>query len=236
MKRILSLPVFLLAGGAFAQEGEPATPPVPPTFAEVAYGPHERNVLDVWKADAETPTPVVFFIHGGAWNTSDKSRVASAIEMDELLAAGISIVAINYRYLTQAQAEGIDPPVKGPLTDAARALQFVRWKAPEWGFDKLRVAAVGGSAGGCSSLWLALHDDMADPGSADPVARESTRLFCAAVLVPQTSLDPAEMREWIPNINYGAHAFGLRTPGKSLDESFQDFYEARERLLPHIRE
>ncbi len=63
--------------------------------------------------------------------------------------------------------------------------------------------------GGCSSLWLALHDDMADPSSSDPVARQSTWLSCAAVNGAQVSLDPHEVREWLPNYTYGAHAFGL---------------------------
>jgi len=70
----------------------------------------------------------------------------------------------------------------GPLGDAARALQFVRSKAAEWNIDKTRIGATGGSAGACSSLWLAFHDDLADPKSSDPVARESTRLLCAAVI------------------------------------------------------
>ena len=85
------------------------------------------------------------------------------------------MVAINYRYIAQAEADGVKPPVKGPLGDAARALQFVRSKAAEWNIDKPRIGATGGSAGACSSLWLAFHPDMADPKSTDPVARESTR-------------------------------------------------------------
>ena len=40
-----------------------------------------------------------------------------------LLAAGISVAAINYRYTSQAAADEIEPPVKAPLYDAARALQ-----------------------------------------------------------------------------------------------------------------
>ena len=28
-----------------------------PTHANVKYGPHERNVLDFYKADADAPTP-----------------------------------------------------------------------------------------------------------------------------------------------------------------------------------
>lgn len=55
-----------------------------------------------------------------------------------------------------AEADGVKPPVKVPLHDAARALQFVRSKAAEWNIDKQRIGAAGGSAGACSSLWLAM--------------------------------------------------------------------------------
>src|SRR6185295_10041894 len=123
--------------------------------------------------------------------------------------AGISMATINYRLMKQANEDKVVPPVKAPLEDAARAVQFVRSKASEWNIDKKLVGATGGSAGGASTLWLAFHDDMADPKSSDPVARESTRLYCAAVEGAQVSLDPKEVREWLPNYTYGAHAFGL---------------------------
>ena len=100
------------------------------------------------------------------------------------------MVSIDYRYIRQAEAEEVKPPVIGPLNEAARALQFVRSKGAGWKLDKTRVGAFGGSAGGASSLWLALHSDLADPNSSDPIARESTRLTCAAVLQAQTTLDP----------------------------------------------
>jgi acetyl esterase/lipase len=114
-------------------------------------------------------------------------------------------------------------------------VQFLRAKADEWGVDKTRVAATGGSAGGCSSLWLAFHDDMANPGSNDPVARESTRLTAAAVNGAQTSLDPKQLREWIPNARYGGHAFGFFVPN-ARDSQFPRFYEHRTDVLDWIRE
>jgi hypothetical protein len=49
------------------------------------------------------------------------------------------------------------------------------------------------------------------PQSADPVAHESTRLFCAAVTGAQTTLDPQQMKEWTPNSRYGGRAFGMPT-------------------------
>jgi acetyl esterase/lipase len=192
--------------------------------------------MDVYRAESKEPTPVVFFIHGGGWGAMNKDNVHNLLDVPRLLSAGITVVSINYRYVHQAQKAGIQPPVKWPLEDAARALQFVRSKAAEWNLDKRRIGACGGSAGACSSLWLALHDDMAKADSSDPVARESTRLFCAAVVGAQTSLDPKAMREWMPNSTYGGHAFGFRTNGKDKAAEFQRFYEARESVLPYIRE
>jgi acetyl esterase/lipase len=193
-------------------------------------------VLDFYKADAEGPTPLVVYIHGGGWVNGDK-RPVNMIDVRRLLARGISVAAINYRFVQQAQEAGVKPPVRWPLEDAARAVQFLRSKAPEWNLDKARVAATGGSAGACSSLWLAFHDDMARPDSPDPVARESTRLTAAAVNGAQTSLDPKQLREWMPNMRYGGHAFGFRRPGnQGRDTEFQAFYDHRDEVLPWIKE
>jgi acetyl esterase/lipase len=126
--------------------------------------------------------------------------------------------------------------VKWPLEDAARAVQFLRSKAGEWNIDKTRVGATGGSAGACSSLWLAFHDDMARPGSPDPIARESTRLTAAAVSGAQTSLDPAQLREWIPNMRYGGHAFGFSGEGNARDSQFQKFLDRRAEVADWIKE
>jgi acetyl esterase/lipase len=218
-----------------AKAEKKAEPSVPPTLENVPYGTHERQVLDFYKANSDRPTPLLFFIHGGGWVVGDKKNPGS---LKQCLAAGISVVSINYRYSWQAQLAGVKPPVEAPLHDAARALQFVRSKAAEWNIDKQRIGASGGSAGACSSLWLAFHDDMADPKSADPVARESTRLWCAAVSVAQTSLDPAQLKEWTPNSRYGGHAFGFMDPNdiKSRDTRFAEFLAARESMLPWIKE
>jgi hypothetical protein len=87
-------------------------------------------------------------------------------------------------------------------------------------------------------LWLAFHKDMADPNSSDLVARESTRLWCAAVNGAQTSLDPRQLKEWTPNSRYGGHAFGFMDPNniKSRDTRFAEFLAAREQVLPWIKE
>lgn len=218
MKRFLPPAVLLLAAVLARAEGQPQK------LTDVAYGTHPRQVLDFYPAKSDRPTPLVFHIHGGGWQAGDKKGINPQPFLDK----GISVVSINYRYVKQGVEEGVKPPVKAPLEDAARALQFVRSKAHEWNIDKKRIGATGGSAGGCSSLWLAFHDDLADPKSKDPIARESTRLYCAAVNGAQTSLDPKQLREWMPNYGYGAHAFGL--------PNFQSLLDNREKVLKWIKE
>ncbi len=201
-----------------------AAPPVP-TRADVAYGPHPAQVLDFYRAPSVQATPVLFWIHGGGWMGGDKKNPDF---VEGALAKGVSVVSINYRLIPDAMAEKVSPPVKACLDDAARALQFVRSQAAEWNLDKTRIAVGGGSAGGFSSLWLAFHPDLADAASADPIARESTRVSCALCFVPQTSLDPVQMRQWIPNNDYGHHAFAL--------PSMRAFIDQRDALLPWIEQ
>ncbi|HEY6167717.1 MAG TPA: alpha/beta hydrolase [Verrucomicrobiae bacterium] len=160
-----------------------------PDLANEKYGPHERNVLDLWKAKSDTPTPLVVFIHGGGFRAGSKEGV-SPLLIDGLLKKGISFMAINYR---------LSPEVSFPAhyMDCARAIQFARLHAKEWNLDPKRVGATGGSAGAGTSLWLGFHDDLADPKSSDPVLRQSTRLSCMAVNGAQSSYDPRDITKWV---------------------------------------
>ena len=205
----------------------------PPTFADVPYGSHFRQTLDFWQSKSTGPAPLVFYVHGGGWAADDKSEIHRHLEVRALLDAGISVVAANYRFLVDAHAARVSPPVEWPLGDARRALQFVRSRAAEWRVDKARIAGSGVSAGGCAVLWLALHDDMAEPQSTDPIARESTRLATVAAKSPVVSLDPQQVREWIPNSVFGAHAFGYAELSRA--DSFAPFLTTRESHLPEIR-
>jgi len=252
MRILLSLPA-LLGAAAFAADvpaTKPAVPPTPgapakaagkpvpqlptPTAADVSYGPHKKQVMHFWKAESDKPTPLLFFIHGGGWMGGNRTSVATLLPA--MLKEGISVVSVEYRFIPEATADGVVPPVKGPLHDAARALQFVRSKAKEWNIDKTRIGASGGSAGACSSLWLAFHPDLADAKSSDPIAQESTRLLCAAVTGAQTTLDPKQMKEWTPNSKYGGHAFGFAgDKGKNLSQ-FDEFLAKRDTILPWIAE
>lgn len=227
--------VGLAASTAIAQEKK-ARARSKPTVADYAYGTDsERQKFDLWLAKSDEPTPLVLLIHGGGWVNGDKSGYRDST-IRPYLDAGISVAALNYRFIAQAMEQGVEPPVKACLYDAARALQTIRAKAKEWNIDPTRVGSTGGSAGACTSLWLALHDDLADPNSSDPIARQSSRLTCAAVSGAQTSLDPKELREWMPNSIYAGHAFGFAKAGRNRAQEFELALENREKILPWIKE
>jgi acetyl esterase/lipase len=235
----------LLCSAILAQEAPTKSPtkkspppPVAPTLADVAYGTHPKQLLHFWKAKSAKPTPLLFFVHGGGWVNGDRFNRIGMDLLPTMLKEGISFVSIEYRFIAEATKEKIVPPVKAPMSDAARALQFVRSKAAEWNIDANQVCAAGGSAGACSCLWLTFHNDLADPQSPDPIARLSTRPQFAAVMIAQTSLDPAQMVEWTPNSVYGGHAFGfqLAAGAENRASQFQRFLKDREKVLNHIKE
>ena len=185
------------------------------THADLSYGPHAMNVLDFWKAEGDGPRPLLVYIHGGGWTSGDKKQKPANFK--PFLNKGISYAAVNYRLSGEA-------PLPAPVHDAARAIQFIRSKADEWNIDKNRIALTGGSAGACTSMWILLHDDLADPHSDDPVLRESTRVTAAAVAGGQTSIDPKVIEPWLgPNVL--KHRMINMAVGESTIEGALENYE-----------
>lgn len=174
----------LHAANAPKKEALPA-----PDVRDARYGPHERHTVDLWITKASKPAPLVVFIHGGGWNGGDKSGVPAEL-LALLRSREFSVASINYRYTSIAKAPG-------PLHDAARAVQFLRSQAHAWKLDAARIGAYGVSAGGCSALWLAYHDDLADPSSSDPVMRKSSRVQVAVGISAQVSLEPDVVVAWV---------------------------------------
>ena len=184
LSSVMSL--ILFSGFCQAQQG---TKPAP-TYPNVAYGPHERHVLDFWKAESRIPTPLVVYIHGGGFTGGRKESISVDI-LKTLLDAKISVVAIRYRLLD-------DAPLPAAHHDAVRALQFLRAKDKAWNIDKTRVGAFGSSAGAQLCMYLAFTDDQANPDSADPLLRESSRLTCVATIGGQTTRNFDLWVKWIP--------------------------------------
>ena len=151
---------------------------IDPTHKNISYGEHKDMTLNFWKVESKKPTPLLVHIHGGGWLGGKKNETNFPTKSQ-----GYSYCSIDYRL---AGTELLPAAVH----DAARAIQFLRTKAKVWNIDPTRIAVTGGSAGAASSLWLAYHDDLANPKSKDPVLRESSRVCGAVAMGGQTTLDP----------------------------------------------
>lgn len=167
-------------------------------YPDVRCGDAERNVIDVALpapldtdgADVDDPsTPLVIHLHGGGFVQGDKSGVwedGEASAVAELLEQGIAVASMNYSLLEPTDPDG----VLKPLMDAASCLQFMRYHGPAtFGIDPEVVALRGGSAGAGTALWLAMHDDLADPGSDDPILRQSTKPLVVVAHETQATYD-----------------------------------------------
>ena len=162
---MLPIGVFILLAAASTAWGLGRPPLPPPAYANVLYGPHAQNILDIWTAKAEQPAPLVIYFHGGGFQAGDKRTLNSEL-LSMLLNEGFSVASVNYRLSDIA-------PFPAQMHDSAQALQFLRHHADQYGIDPRHVGATGGSAGGGISMWLAFHDDLADDNSQDPIERES---------------------------------------------------------------
>ncbi len=100
---------------------------------------HERHVLDVYGPAGAKNLPVVFWIHGGGWQTGDKGDVGR--KPTAFADAGLVFVSTNYRLLPGVDMEAI-------VGDIARSLGWVHEHIAEYGGDPGRVLVMGHSAGG----------------------------------------------------------------------------------------
>ena len=215
---------FLASVALLAQQPNEKSGPRPyqikPDYENIPYGPHERNVLDFWKAKSDHPTPLVIHIHGGGFVQGDKSTIPMPL-LRYALDHGISVATINYRYSTQA-------PYPAPMEDGAHAVQFLRSKAREWNIDPNKFAASGGSAGAGILMWIGFSKDMADPSSSDPVRRQSTRLQALGPVDGQSTYDPREIEKLVgeetAKIGPIRQLVGLK-PGQQADEHIWHLYE-----------
>ena len=212
----LALSLGCLAG--FAQQDRPAPPS--PDHADVRYGPHERNVLDLWLADVDEPAPLAIYYHGGGFRGGDKRSINIEL-LAGLRDAGIHVAAVNYRLSGTA----IYP---AQMHDSARALQFLRLNADRYGIDPTRVGAFGGSAGAGISQWLGFHDDLADPDNADPVLRQSTRLTAVGPFAAQASYDPRYIKKLMNTTQTHpalVYFFGMESADDADDSKFFKAFE-----------
>lgn len=126
------IPVLVIASATHAA-AQTVVRDIP--YAEPA---HERRVLDVYAPAGAKNLPVVFWIHGGGWQTGDKGDVA--LKPRVFADAGFVFVSTNYRLLPQVEMDDL-------VRDVAKAVGWVHASIGKHGGDPSRLLLMGHSAG-----------------------------------------------------------------------------------------
>jgi triacylglycerol lipase len=124
---------------------------------DIAYGPHERHRLDLFRPAGNAPAPCLLFVHDGGFVMGDKGAPGAPFYNNVGAWAqreGFVGVTINYR---------LAPEVKWPAgrEDTTAALLHVVEHAGEYGIDPQRIVLMGHSAGATH-----VADVVAAPGAA----------------------------------------------------------------------
>ena len=145
MKRFTCLLLFVIGCAAEAY-GQQVTRNVPYATA------HERQVLDVYAPAGARNLPVVFWIHGGGWQTGNKELVA--LKPKAFMDAGFVFVSINHRLLPAVDMAAI-------TSDVAAALGWVHKNIAKHGGDPARLLVMGHSSGGQLAALMCTDDRYA---------------------------------------------------------------------------
>ena len=110
-------------------------------FADVVYGEvSAAQKFDVYLPEsADSPYPVIVFIHGGGFRFGDKQMVSPAM-VRGFLNAGFAVVSTNYRLSDEATFPAASQ-------DIGLALEFLRNNADQYDIDPDKLVVMGESAG-----------------------------------------------------------------------------------------
>ena len=139
-----------------------------------AYGPQQRQVLDVWTPTARRHRghrlPVVVFFYGGGWDSGSRGDYGFA----GAAYAGQGFVAVvpDYRLV---------PAVRFPafVEDGALAVRWARENVARYGGDPERITLAGHSAGGYIAAMLTLDQRWLARAGVDPRTVRGAALLAA---------------------------------------------------------
>lgn len=107
-------------------------------LADLAYGPHARHRIDIWRPKGAGPHPAHLFFHGGYWRSGDKANFAYLGAA--LAAIGITTAIANYELCPASDLDAV-------VASALAAFDWFTRNIAAQGGDPTRLTLSGHSAG-----------------------------------------------------------------------------------------
>jgi acetyl esterase/lipase len=120
------------------------------TYCTAGAVPLLMDVYEPPLRDAQ-PAPIAVYIHGGGWQTGDKSWITRIVPPEILVGRGYVVASVNYR---------LAPTYHWPaqIEDVKCAIRYLRASAAQYHLDPARIGVWGESAGGHLAALLGLTD------------------------------------------------------------------------------
>jgi acetyl esterase/lipase len=146
-----------------------------------AKGKEAVDIPGVYIYPAKTPNAAAVVVcPGGGYGVHAMDHEGVQIA-DWLNSHGLTAVVLKYRLGAR-----YNHPI--PLTDAQRALRYVRANAKDWKVDPTRVGIMGFSAGGHLASTVGTHFDRGQKDAKDAIDRESCRPDFMILMYPVITL------------------------------------------------
>lgn len=127
--------------------------------ADIAYGDHPRQVLDLYPT-TRPDAPVLLFVHGGGFVAGDKSS-------DAVFYGNVARYFAHHGFLAAAMNYRLAPDFGWPAgsEDVSGALTWLEQHAAEYGGDSSRIVILGQSAGAAHTASVLFDDRFTAPES-----------------------------------------------------------------------
>jgi acetyl esterase/lipase len=108
-----------------------------------------RQKVDIYASEGATNLPVVFWIHGGGWQTGDRTSVQ--LKPKAFVEHGFVFVSTGYRLLPNVEMIDI-------FGDIAKSVHWVHDHIAQYGGDPNRILVMGHSAGAQLAALISIDD------------------------------------------------------------------------------
>jgi acetyl esterase/lipase len=188
-------------------------------YDDVVYATHDgvKLSLDIFvPKDANTPRPLLLFIHGGGWSKGKKEDyLFYNIEFAKL---GYVTASVQYR-LTP------DHVFPANIQDVKCAIAFLREHASKYQIDSGKVVTIGGSAGGHLSLMAGYVQDPAldcpgNDGDADTSVQAVVNIYGVVDCTTPVAIAAHQVQDYIGKpYDEAKEAYEAASPIHHLDPS-----------------
>lgn len=121
---------------------------IPRRFTGVSYGDDRMQKMNIYLPEhGRGPFPVIFFIHGGGWQSGSRNDTQVRPFLPGL-EEGFAVISCGYRLMPEAH-------YPENLFDIKAALRFIKANADKYSLDAGKIALAGASAGGHLALMAA---------------------------------------------------------------------------------